>query len=335
MFRVGNQPACDRYAESMGEARCPSKSMRSIMSARPCVWGGPILSGGSTTSGASVDASRRVPGHRPGRGGGGDDVISAAMWQITGATSGARVIIPSMTRSIRSALGTAALVPAVLALAACGSTSSGVATGSSPTKNVSSSPVSNTTGDPATGDKATVTKVGFGQQDEFVWASALVKNETDNSGQTVTVHFNLKNSKGKVVASGDQVSAFNWGGQEVPIATQISAPKHVEIASVDATVDVEDNGIGETSDDWGTFKGTLFQQYGQWQARFTVKNPTDKPLKSSALQVICVNAKGDIIGGDAEFPELIPASGVSIVESLNTYVNEKPASCTGYLTPWF
>jgi hypothetical protein len=243
--------------------------------------------------------------------------------------------IPAMTLSIRSVLGTIALVPAAVVLAACGSTSSGVATGTSPTKDVSSLTSAKTTESETTGAKATVTKVGFGQQDEFVWASALVKNNTEDSGLTVTVHFNLKNSKGKVVASGDQVSAFNWGGQEVPIATQVSAPKHVEITSADATVDVEDNGIGETSDDWGTFKGKLFSQYGQWNARFTVKNPTDKPLKSSALQIICVNTKGDIIGGDAEFPELIPASGVTVVETLNTYLSEKPASCTGYLTPWF
>jgi len=65
-----------------------------------------------------------------------------------------------------------------------------------------------------------------------------------------------------------------------------------------------------------------------------VKNPTDKPLKGSALQIICVNATGDIIGGDAEFPELIPASGVTVVDSTNLYLSEKPASCTGYLTPW-
>jgi hypothetical protein len=150
----------------------------------------------------------------------------------------------------------------------------------------------------------------------------------------VTVHFNLKDAKGKVVASGDQVSAFNWAGQAVPIGTQISAPQHVEIASVDATVDVEDDGIGTASDDWGTFKGNLYKDYGQWAARFTVKNPTDTPLKGSALQIICVNATGDIIGGDAEFPELIPASGVTVVDSTNLYLSEKPASCTGYLTPW-
>jgi hypothetical protein len=235
-----------------------------------------------------------------------------------------------MTTAFHRLLGTTALVPALFAFAACGSRSSSDVSASSPTNSTATPPASKTT----TGAKATIEKVGFGQQDEYVWTTALVKNETSDAGQTVTVHFNLKDAKGKVVASGDQVSAFNWAGQEVPIGTQISAPKHVEIASVDATVDVEDDGIGTPSDDWGTFKGNLYKDYGQWAARFTVKNPTDKPLKGSALQIICVSAKGDIIGGDAEFPELIPASGVTVVDSTNLYLNQKPKSCTGYLTPW-
>jgi hypothetical protein len=236
-----------------------------------------------------------------------------------------------MTIAISGLLGPAALVPAVLVLAACGSSTSSDVTASSPTKSVSSSPTATQT--PA--GKATITKVGFGQQDEFVWTTALVKNETDAAGQTVTVHFNLKNANGTVVASGDQVSAFNWAGQEVPIATQVDVPRHAVIASVDATVDVEDDGIGTTSSDWGTFKGRLFRQYGDWGARFTVKNPTSEPLKNSSLQVICEDANGDLIGGDSEFPELIPPSGVAVVTSSNLYVDEKPASCTGYLTPWF
>jgi len=235
-----------------------------------------------------------------------------------------------MTIAIPRLLGAAVLVPSFLAFAACGSSSSSDVSASSPTKSAAEPPASKTT----TGAEATIQEVGFGQQDEYVWTTALVKNETSDAGQTVTVHFNLKDAKGKVVASGDQVSAFNWAGQAVPIGTQISAPQHVEIASVDATVDVEDDGIGTASDDWGTFKGNLYKDYGQWAARFTVKNPTDKPLKGSALQIICVNATGDIIGGDAEFPELIPASGVTVVDSTNLYLSEKPASCTGYLTPW-
>jgi hypothetical protein len=235
-----------------------------------------------------------------------------------------------MTIAIPRLLGAAVLVPAFLAFAACGSSSSSDVSASSPTKSAAEPPASKTT----TGAEATIQEVGFGQQDEYVWTTALVKNETSDAGQTVTVHFNLKDAKGKVVASGDQVSAFNWAGQAVPIGTQISAPQHVEIASVDATVDVEDDGIGTASDDWGTFKGNLYKDYGQWAARFTVKNPTDTPLKGSALQIICVNATGDIIGGDAEFPELIPASGVTVVDSTNLYLSEKPASCTGYLTPW-
>ena len=253
-------------------------------------------------------------------------VRQAIRW-ISEIVSAVSAIILAMTSAIRALLGTA-IVPAVVALAACGSTSSDVSA-SSPTKSVANPPATK-----LSGPKATIEKVGFGQQDQYVWATALVKNETSYAGQTVTVHFNLKNAKGRVVASDDQVSAFNWGSQEVPIGTQIEAPKQVKIASVDATVDVEDDGIGKPSSNWGTFKGQLFEEYGQWLARFTVKNPTEKPLKNPALQIICENSKGDIIGGDAEFPDLIPASGVTVVKTLGLYVNEKPASCTGYLTPW-
>lgn len=237
-------------------------------------------------------------------------------------------MVLTVTLPFRMRLG-AAVLPVVALLTACGSTSSDV-TASSPTKSAASS----STVTKAAGPKATIEKVGFGQQNGYVWSTALVKNNTSDAGQTVTVHFNLKDATGNVVASGDQVSAFNWAGQEVPIGTQVDAPKHVTVASVEATVDVEDDGIGTPSDDWGTFEGQPFREYGQWQARFTVKNPTDKPLKGSALQIICQNSKGEIIGGDAEFPDLIPASGVTIVKALNTYLNEKPASCTGYLTPW-
>lgn len=239
-----------------------------------------------------------------------------------------------MNMSFRVIAAAGVVFSVTLTLGGCGSSSSSDATASSPTRSVAT-PASSEPGSSETASsEASLVKVGFGQQGEYVWSTALVKNESDNAGQTVTVHFNLKDANGKVVASGDQVSGFNWGGQEVPIATQIDVPKHVQIASVDATVDVEDDGIMPTSDDWGTVEGELVREYGDWQARFTVQNPTDQPLKGSALQVICVNAAGDIIGGSSAFPELIPASGVSVVETFGLYTDEKPASCTGYLTPW-
>lgn len=183
--------------------------------------------------------------------------------------------------------------------------------------------------------KGAIVESGFGQQREYAYAVALVHNDSDRGGQTVTVSFNLKDAAGSIIASGSQVSAFNWGGQDVPVGTQIEVPKGQKAASVETTLLVEDEGTFDdnTSEDWGTFEGELVKKYGEWGARFLVKNPTDQPLDSAALQVIC-HAGGKVVGGTSEYPELIAADGEIMVETLSLLVADKPDSCTGYLTPW-
>ena len=101
---------------------------------------------------------------------------------------------------------------------------------------------------------------------------------------------------------------------------------------------VDDEGTfdDETSDDWGTFTGTIYapQYSDSFGARFEVKNPTDQPLEGSSFQVVCTNKAGQIIGGGSEYPQLIPASGSVLVELPSLYTAKKPAECTGYLAPW-
>lgn len=181
-----------------------------------------------------------------------------------------------------------------------------------------------------------ILETGFGQSDDYAWVTALVRNNTDEAGQTVTVSFNALNTAGDVVATGSQVQSFNWSGQEVPVGTQIEIPGGEKVASVDATLLVEDDGTFDdlVSEDLGTFPGEIVKQYGDWSARFTVTNPTDELLDTIAFFTICHNEAGDIIGGNSDFPELIPASGEIVVEPLGLYLSEKPAECTGYLTPW-
>lgn len=185
------------------------------------------------------------------------------------------------------------------------------------------------------GPQATVVKAGFGQQDQYVWASALVHNNTKEAGQTVVVSFNLKDANGAVVATGSQTSAFNWADQTVPIATQIDVPNHAKVTSVEATVDIEDTNIGTKSEDWGSFDGAITRgEYGGWQATFHVKNPTAAMLKKPALQSVCMDDKGRIIGGSSDFPDLITPHGEIVVNEDNLYTDKRPATCTAYLTPW-
>jgi hypothetical protein len=179
---------------------------------------------------------------------------------------------------------------------------------------------------------------GFGSQYGYAWTIARVQNDDDHSGQTVTVNFNLRDKSGVLVASGSQVSHFSWPGQVLPVATQIEVPKGMQAETVEATVLVEDEGTfdDETSEDWGTFTGTIYMpEYSEsYGARFEVQNPTDQPLEGSSFQVVCTNKTGKIIGGASDYPELIPASGSVLVDVSSLYTRKKPAECAGYLAPW-
>lgn len=217
-------------------------------------------------------------------------------------------------------------------LAACGGTDPDVV--DTQTSNVAPS---ESTSSEAAAPQGTILESGFGQSGQYAWVIALVQNESDHAGQTVTVNFNVKDASGHLIASGAQVAAFNWVGQKLPVATQVDLGRHAKAASLEATVLVEDEGTFDdevVDNDWGTFSGTLYQQYGSWGAKFEVKNPTSEPLTGSAVEVICHDASGKIIGGSSSYPELIPPSGETLVDVSDLYTDAKPNDCLGYLHPW-
>ncbi len=45
-----------------------------------------------------------------------------------------------------------------------------------------------------------------------------------------------------------------------------------------------------------------------WHAKFTIKNPTDEPLQSPRIGVICKGADGKVNGGGSDYPDLVPPS---------------------------
>jgi hypothetical protein len=184
--------------------------------------------------------------------------------------------------------------------------------------------------------QGTILESGFGQSDEYAWVTALVQNESDRAGQTVTVNFNVKDASGQLIASGSQVAAFNWVGQKLPVGTQVDLGKRAKAATVEATVLVKDDGTFDdevVDNDWGTFPGKIYQQYGTWGAKFQVKNPTSEPLDGSAVEIICHDASGKVVGGASAYPELIPPSGETLVDASSIYA-VKPHDCVGYLHPW-
>lgn len=175
---------------------------------------------------------------------------------------------------------------------------------------------------------------GFGQTDEYVWVTSLVKNATSTVGQTVTVQFNIYNKAGALVGSTEQVESFRSVGQLLAVGTQVDL-KHEKAASMKATLLVEDLGAF-SNEPFPAIKTSAVKigkgEFGGVSASFDVTNPTDTPLKNPRIGIICYNAKKQIIGGSSEYPDLVPASDRYHVDSTVNVIGT-PASCTAYAGP--
>ena len=167
---------------------------------------------------------------------------------------------------------------------------------------------------------------GFGQKDEYAWVTALVHNDSNKVGQTVTVEFNAKDAAGTLVKSASQVESFSRVGQDLAVGTQIDVAKDVKIATVEATLLIEDKGAF-SSKPFPEMKTTPVTVVSDGStANFELSNPTDQPVQSPRLGIICYDAANAIIGGGSDFPQLVPTSGKVAVEA-SILTSGTPASC--------
>lgn len=230
------------------------------------------------------------------------------------------------TRTLAVVLAAAGAV----ALTACSGTPSSVETNTS--KAASEAPGKNAADSKSAGQ---LVGSGFGQSDEYVWVTSLVKNTASTVGQTVTVQFNVYDKADKLVGSTEQVESFRSVGQLLAVGTQLDLEPGVKAARVKATLQVKDDGTF-SSDPFPLIKTSAVKigkdEFGGVSGTFDVINPTDKPLENSRIGVICYNAKKEIIGGSSEFPDLVPpADKYHVTSTLN--VSGTPDSCTAYAGP--
>ncbi len=175
-------------------------------------------------------------------------------------------------------------------------------------------------------------KAGFGQEREYAWASAIVHNNTDQVGQTVTVNFNVLDAAGEILASQSQVEAFSQPKADHILGTQVEIPKGGKAAKVEATVDVSADGtFSDKPFAMETTKPTFAKdEFGSGQVTFTLSNPYSSPIKSPRIGVACFDSAGKIIGGGSDFPELAPANG-RVKVSVRTMVTGTPAACDAHV----
>jgi hypothetical protein len=217
-----------------------------------------------------------------------------------------------------------ACAAAVLALTGCGGGGDQPGSGSpSPSSSVSNAP----------SELGTLKASGFGQADEYVWATALVHNNSDYVGQTVTVSFNVLDAGGEILGTESQVESFVRPGADHVIGTQIALEPGQKAATVEATLDVEASGTFSDQpfpdmpvSDVKVNAGTA----GYPAVTFVVSNPLPVPLRDPRIQVACTDASGAIIGGGSDYPALIPAGGKIKVDA-HVIASVEPTDCTVFV----
>ena len=188
------------------------------------------------------------------------------------------------------------------------------------------------TGD-GTGGK--LVETGFGQRGQYALGVAIVKNTSGRGGATVTVTFDFTDDDGAVVESVTQAEHFSWADQELAVtAFAVLASEDVHVASLEATLLIEDNGdfADNPPGNIGVVTGTIKpgDAEGYWEVRFMLRNRDAQVVDDARVGVVCWDGSGTIIGGDSVYPEPIAASTVLEVASDPT-LSAKPRRCKAYV----
>ncbi|MDQ7993600.1 MAG: hypothetical protein REI45_13090, partial [Propionicimonas sp.] len=94
----------------------------------------------------------------------------------------------------------------------------------------------------------TVVESGFGQRDEYVWVTAVVRDDGQAAGRFITANFNLLDASGEILESETQVEQMTWDGQELVLGTQVALDSaKTKVASIEVDTVISDNS-DNTSD---------------------------------------------------------------------------------------
>jgi hypothetical protein len=180
---------------------------------------------------------------------------------------------------------------------------------------------------------------GFGQSGRYAWVTSLVENQAEgNVGQFVTIRFNLLDSHGEILARVDHVEKFSRADEKLAVGTLVDIPDRGKVAKIKATMEVSDNPnvAPEPFPEITTGKVKVvrseYSEYGDRVGQVRVNNPTDEPLKSLQVSLICLNAENRVIGGGSTYPELVPPAG-NVLAEVTLIASGTIKRCEAYAGP--
>jgi len=197
-----------------------------------------------------------------------------------------------------------------------------------------SSPVSGEVNpvDPNVDSSKVLVASGFGQQSRYAWATALVRNVSDNVGQTVKVHFTLFDAAGRKLAVASEAQSFAVPRQQLAIGHYFQVPGGRKAARVEAAVSVEDTGAFDGQPRPPIPTGPVVirsDRSGGHLAYVRVTNPSSDPLKFPTIGVICYGAGNRVVGGGVSEPPLVPPSG-SLITNASVIASGASPRCDAY-----
>lgn len=178
-------------------------------------------------------------------------------------------------------------------------------------------------------DAASIAETGFGQQGQYATGIAVVQAEDDSAvDRFITVSMNFLDAAGDVIATETQTESFSWADQRLIIPVFNSDVGGKEVSSVEATLAFGSSnaGTGEPLDDLTTEEIEQSQNGERTTASFLLTNPGAEQLGDLRVGVLCRDEAGAIIGGGAEYPELVPAAGEIRLEA-DPMVSGLPVEC--------
>lgn len=183
--------------------------------------------------------------------------------------------------------------------------------------------------------KVSVLEAGFAQDlgSQYAKAAAVVQSEGGGAnGYFIVVSMNFLDKSGATIVTEQQTESISWDDQKliVPVFTDLGS-EDAKVASVEATVTVSNSGAttGTPLTDPVVAKPTR-GEFGGTAVKVTYSNPTDEDLTDARAGVLCRNKAGDIIGGESNYPDVVPA-GQEIVQSVDITTSEPAASCEATL----
>lgn len=182
-------------------------------------------------------------------------------------------------------------------------------------------------------DLGSITDTGFGQRDQYVWVTAIVHNNSQYVGQTVTVNFNLLDGQGKLLKSASQVESFSQPNADHAVGTQVDLGAGEKAAKIEATLDVEASGAfsDEPFPKMPTSPVVVAKgEYGNVVASFELSNPLAVAIKNPRVGVVCRDKGGAIVGGTSTYPELVPSHGKIKVDA-DVTTTGMPSACEVYV----